>query len=345
MKKIIFILCSLLISVMLLSSVALADAAVGGEYNFQYVDYDVMVNAPDGYVNGRYGPGLEYGIQTPIYNGVILHVEATQDNYLDGLHWGRIVYEGSYMWISLSQTSPWTPWTPEPETPAPEPATLPPAPQQEPALQENTPAVSDEVLQQAFEEANAYRTIRYMLYLQPLLTDPASPAYQSQMLDLNLVSDPVFPYDYIYLEDVTGDGLKELLITHYTEQSDVSGKMLNHPLGRPDISYTGTDNNKMQVLTIKNNQVLKIYEYNAPDPALLTVIPDKNTNYLFLQGNAEEQLFCLDPEGTVISYPKDGSTLDASKQITVFNTRDHNQGAGSKTVSSWIAENSKSLLP
>ena len=75
---------------LLFPGTAMADAAVGGEYNYQYADFYVMVDANDGYVNFRYGPGLEYGINYPIYNGEVLHIEATADNYLDGLYWGHL---------------------------------------------------------------------------------------------------------------------------------------------------------------------------------------------------------------------------------------------------------------
>ena len=121
----------------LLPSIVMADAASGGEYNYQEANYDVVVSAPDGYVNFRYGPGLEYGICTPIYNGEYLHINATMDNYYDGLAWGQTIYGDQYGWVSLSQTSPVTiPAQPETTIPAPvettvsneEPATAPSEP-------------------------------------------------------------------------------------------------------------------------------------------------------------------------------------------------------------------------
>lgn len=90
---------------LLAPSQVFADAAVTGDYNHQDADFYVEVSAPDYYVNMRYGPGTEYGIITPIYNGEILHVIATADNYYDGLWWGQINYGGTYGWISISQTT------------------------------------------------------------------------------------------------------------------------------------------------------------------------------------------------------------------------------------------------
>ena len=91
--------------VMLFPGTAMADAAAGGEYNYQHADFYVVVDASDGYVNFRYGPGLEYGINYPIYNGEVLYIEATADNYYDGLYWGYTTYGGDTGWISLSETS------------------------------------------------------------------------------------------------------------------------------------------------------------------------------------------------------------------------------------------------
>lgn len=79
--------------------------AAYGEYNFQDVDYHVVVDAWDGYVNFRSGPGLAYGIICPIYNGEDLYVSMTADNSQDGLWWGHINYYGDSGWISLSEVS------------------------------------------------------------------------------------------------------------------------------------------------------------------------------------------------------------------------------------------------
>ena len=101
-----------------------ADAAVGGEHNFRSADYYVIVDAWDGYVNFRYGPGLEYGIYCPIYNGEVLYIQSVADNYYDGLTWGETYYDGYYGWISLTEVSD---YYPEPQT---EPPTYPqPEPQ------------------------------------------------------------------------------------------------------------------------------------------------------------------------------------------------------------------------
>ena len=130
MKRLTVILALFLCVALTVPGIALADAASGGEYNFQEADFYVVVDAPDYYVNFRFGPGMEYGIKYPIYNGEVLHVTATSDNYNDGLWWGQVNYNGDWGWISISQTSiiddPYT----EPETtaPAPQPTTAAPQP-------------------------------------------------------------------------------------------------------------------------------------------------------------------------------------------------------------------------
>ena len=77
----------------------MGDSAWGAEYY-------VVVSAPDGGVNFRWGPGVEYDrlINYMIPNGVILHVtrEATASN---GNNWGFTEYEGMQGWIALTQVS------------------------------------------------------------------------------------------------------------------------------------------------------------------------------------------------------------------------------------------------
>lgn len=125
MKRLTAILAVLLCAALTVPCTALADAASGGEYNYQEADFYVVVDAPDYYVNFRYGPGMEYGIKYPIYNGEILHVTATSDNYYDGLWWGQVDYNGDWGWISISQTSMIDDPYVQPETPAPAPAPEP----------------------------------------------------------------------------------------------------------------------------------------------------------------------------------------------------------------------------
>ncbi|MCF0229093.1 MAG: hypothetical protein HUJ76_05295, partial [Parasporobacterium sp.] len=121
----------------------MADAAGGGDYNYQYADYWVVVSAWDGYVNFRYGPGLEYGIVYPIYNGEYLHVQQTAQNMYDGLTWGQVSYGGSAGWISLTEViatgNPYTQPEPEPQPqPEPEPEPQPePQPQVQPEKEKN----------------------------------------------------------------------------------------------------------------------------------------------------------------------------------------------------------------
>ncbi len=83
-----------------------ADAIADWYPEEQSVAYDVQVSAPDGGVNLRYAPGVEYDILLDglIPNGTILHVtrEAAASN---GNYWGYTVYNGIYGWIALSQVS------------------------------------------------------------------------------------------------------------------------------------------------------------------------------------------------------------------------------------------------
>lgn len=83
-----------------------ADAAVDWYPEEQAVDYYVLVSAPDGGVNLRYGPGVEYDrlMDYMIPNDVYLHVtqsaQASNGNY-----WGYTEYQGMYGWIALTQVT------------------------------------------------------------------------------------------------------------------------------------------------------------------------------------------------------------------------------------------------
>lgn len=68
------------------------------------VSYHVEVSAPDGGVNFRWGPGVEYGRiqESMIPNGTLLAVskEAAAQN---GNNWGLVEYNGQQGWIALTQ--------------------------------------------------------------------------------------------------------------------------------------------------------------------------------------------------------------------------------------------------
>ena len=70
------------------------------------IDYDVEVSAPDGGVNFRWGPGVEFvkHQEDMIPNGTKLHVhmEATAQN---GNNWGLVKYGRQCGWIALTQVS------------------------------------------------------------------------------------------------------------------------------------------------------------------------------------------------------------------------------------------------
>ena len=101
------IYCMLLTLVLLFGSVQTiwADAAIDW-YSEEAVNYDVEVSAPDGGVNIRYGPGVEYDrlMDSMIPNGVILHV-TSQAQAANGNYWGYTYYNGMYGWIALTQVS------------------------------------------------------------------------------------------------------------------------------------------------------------------------------------------------------------------------------------------------
>ena len=77
---------------------AFADAA---SYPIEPADFYVYVATPDGGLNMRSGPGVEYPrvIDHTIPDGVRLHITATSDN------WGHTEYNGEYGWVALKQTS------------------------------------------------------------------------------------------------------------------------------------------------------------------------------------------------------------------------------------------------
>lgn len=75
-------------------------------------DYSVVVNAPDGGVNLRFGPSTDYDIRiSMIPNGTLLHVRAEEGR------WGRTTHNGTDGWIALSQTSEYVPVEEEIELP------------------------------------------------------------------------------------------------------------------------------------------------------------------------------------------------------------------------------------
>ena len=96
LPKMVCILMGILLLGFLIAGQAMAEGAV---------TYDVVVSAPDGYCNLRSGPGTEYGVLTPVYNGEKLHVTGESYNYNNALLWGSVTYNGVNGWVSLSQTS------------------------------------------------------------------------------------------------------------------------------------------------------------------------------------------------------------------------------------------------
>ena len=67
--------------------------------------YNAYVGSSDGSLNLRNGPGLAYGLITPVYNGTYLYVTAVQQNSSDGLVWGYTNYNGTTGWVSMKLTT------------------------------------------------------------------------------------------------------------------------------------------------------------------------------------------------------------------------------------------------
>ena len=83
---------------------AFADAAAWDE---KPVDYYVYVTTPDGGLNFRHGPGVEYAkvFEERIPDGVKLHIVSESGN------WGWTKYNGYYGWVALKQTTKVQPTT------------------------------------------------------------------------------------------------------------------------------------------------------------------------------------------------------------------------------------------
>lgn len=66
-------------------------------------DYYVEVAAPDGGVNMRQGPGVEYEkVRAMIPNGEILHI-VSEETTSNGNNWGYTEFEGTAGWVALTQ--------------------------------------------------------------------------------------------------------------------------------------------------------------------------------------------------------------------------------------------------
>ena len=97
---------ALCLSVAALPSAARADALIEEFWFTMYdVDYYVVVDAPDGGVNLRYGAGTEYPIQLDgmIPNGTVLHIDA-EARANNGKYWGATEYDGWSGFIFLGHT-------------------------------------------------------------------------------------------------------------------------------------------------------------------------------------------------------------------------------------------------
>lgn len=97
---------ALCLSVAVLPSAARADALIEEFWFTMYdVDYYVVVDAPDGGVNLRYGAGTEYSkvLEGMIPNGTVLHIDA-EARANNGKYWGATEYDGWSGFIFLGHT-------------------------------------------------------------------------------------------------------------------------------------------------------------------------------------------------------------------------------------------------
>ncbi len=97
---------ALCLSVAALPSAARADALIEEFWFTMYdVDYYVVVDAPDGGVNLRYGAGTEYSkvLDGMIPNGTVLHIDA-EARANTGKYWGATEYDGWSGFIFLGHT-------------------------------------------------------------------------------------------------------------------------------------------------------------------------------------------------------------------------------------------------
>lgn len=83
----------------LLPSAAFADAIVFPDDSWD-VDYYVYVTTPDGGLNMREGPGVDYTLIMTIPDYELLHVFVEKSN-----GWGYVQYGYNYGWVYLGQTS------------------------------------------------------------------------------------------------------------------------------------------------------------------------------------------------------------------------------------------------
>ena len=97
---------ALCLSITAVSVPARADALIEEFWLTMYdVDYYVVVDAPDGGVNLRYGAGTEYPIQLDgmIPNGTVLHIDA-EARANNGKYWGATQYDNCYGFVFLGHT-------------------------------------------------------------------------------------------------------------------------------------------------------------------------------------------------------------------------------------------------
>ncbi len=99
MKNKFFALFFVLLFAALFPSAAFADAIIFPD-DSRDVDYYVYVTTPDGGLNLREGPGVDYSIITTIPDYELIHVSVEKSN-----GWGYVQYGYEYGWVYLGQTS------------------------------------------------------------------------------------------------------------------------------------------------------------------------------------------------------------------------------------------------
>ncbi len=150
MKKTVLLLILTFAAITLCCQNVFADAIA---YDMHEAGYYVYVATPDGGLNIRSGPGVEYErvMDGRIPDGVKLYIGYTSDN------WGFTSYNGYDGWVALKQTSKTPPATPKPEptiapTPAPQVTeTIAPTPEVTEAAPVQEAALEQENVKNAME--------------------------------------------------------------------------------------------------------------------------------------------------------------------------------------------------
>ncbi len=143
MKKTILVLGLVLLVIFSATATCMADAM---SFDVKSADYYVYVATPDGGLNMRYGPSVDYAkvMEGRIPDGVKLHIVSESGN------WGYTSYNGYEGWVALKQTTTTPPAPPATAQPTLSPTVAP----KETQSPESTPAPTAGILQTTSDTDN-----------------------------------------------------------------------------------------------------------------------------------------------------------------------------------------------